>query len=90
MTVPPLRTRRSEIPELAATILARLTPPHHLARLTPAAIASLQEYPWPGNVRELRNVLERAPAVRERAGARRARLRPHLAVLRGGRRSPRR
>ncbi len=82
MTVPPLRTRRSEIPELAATILARLTPPHHLARLTPAAIASLQEYPWPGNVRELRNVLERALLFANGLVLDEPALRPHLAVLR--------
>src|SRR5256885_16708017 len=32
-------------------------------RLTPAAMARMQEYDWPGNVRELRNVIERAVAL---------------------------
>jgi transcriptional regulator with GAF, ATPase, and Fis domain len=31
-----------------------------MARLTPAGIATLQDYHWPGNIRELRNVIERA------------------------------
>jgi two-component system, NtrC family, response regulator PilR len=62
MRVPALRERRDDIAELITTVLARLarrlggaTP-----RLSPAALAALEEYSFPGNVRELENVLERA------------------------------
>jgi DNA-binding NtrC family response regulator len=60
--LPPLRDRRSDIPELAAHFL-RLASPHSLARpntFSPTALAALMAYDWPGNVRELRNVVERA------------------------------
>ena len=60
--VPPLRTRREDIPLLAATILGTLARdmPHGERTLTPEAIQALEEYAWPGNVRQLRNVLEHA------------------------------
>ncbi|MGA9537760.1 MAG: sigma 54-interacting transcriptional regulator [Desulfobacterales bacterium] len=62
ITVPPLRTRREDIPLLVnhfvPQIAARMgktvdqIPPHVLEKLT--------AYDWPGNVRELINILERA------------------------------
>jgi DNA-binding NtrC family response regulator len=60
--VPPLRTRREDIPLLAATILGALARdmPHGERTLTPDAVQALQDYSWPGNVRQLRNVLEHA------------------------------
>ncbi len=61
--IPPLRERRSDIPQLAHHILrdkvlrnARLDQPPTIA---PAALLLLCEYTWPGNVRELENILER-------------------------------
>ena len=57
--LPPLRERRTDIPLLAqqfASQFGGLRAP----RLSPEAIAVLEEYPWPGNVRELRTVIERA------------------------------
>ena len=60
---PPLRERASDIPELAAHMLKRLSvaagldPP---PRLTADAQTRLLGYDFPGNVRELENVLERA------------------------------
>ncbi|MCB9662763.1 MAG: sigma 54-interacting transcriptional regulator [Alphaproteobacteria bacterium] len=55
--LPPLRTHLEDLPELAATLLAR----HHPgASLTPEALGVLRGHDWPGNVRELRNVLTRA------------------------------
>ena len=62
LQVAPLRSRREDIPLLAATILSALArdiPPADRS-LTPAAVQALQDYAWPGNVRELRNVLEHA------------------------------
>jgi NtrC-family two-component system response regulator AlgB len=62
ITLPPLRERTKDLPELADHILARLTARHHRGslRLTPEARAAMAAYRWPGNVRELVNVLERA------------------------------
>ena len=57
--LPPLRERRTDIPLLAqqfASQFGGLRAP----RLSPDAIAVLEEYSWPGNVRELRTVIERA------------------------------
>ncbi len=59
--VPPLRERRSDVPEIARALLARSTDFTH-KRLTPAAASRLSSESWPGNVRELRNVLHRAAA----------------------------
>ncbi|MXW70740.1 MAG: AAA domain-containing protein [Acidobacteria bacterium] len=68
LRLPPLRERRSEIPELAATLLARLARRHRLApaRLSAEALESLARRHWPGNVRELESVL--AEALMRRAG----------------------
>ena len=62
LVMPPLRERREDIPTMAeyfsrkysdrASVKAR--------RISPEAMAALQEYDWPGNVRELENAIERA------------------------------
>ncbi len=56
--VPPLRERRSDIPAIAARLLAQLRP--QAEALGPGVLEALVAHDWPGNVRELRNVLERA------------------------------
>jgi DNA-binding NtrC family response regulator len=62
ITLPPLRERREDIPELIRDQLAhfQLRIGRHLTGLEPEAMEALVEYGWPGNVRELINVLERA------------------------------
>ena len=70
--VPPLRERRADVPLIANHFLAQACAAEGRPgkRLTPEALAVLEEYRWPGNVRELRNLMERAailvegPAVR--------------------------
>ena len=59
--LPPLRTRREDIPLLAASFLKRYAEENDLpARtLAPEAMRVLMDYDWPGNVRELENVIER-------------------------------
>jgi DNA-binding NtrC family response regulator len=62
VTLPPLRNRPSDIPELVAHFL------HDISEREPPAIdddalAELSRRPFPGNVRELRNVLVRAAAL---------------------------
>jgi len=59
--MPPLRERREDVELLARHFIGQLCaemgrPP---ARLHPAALQALRDYPWPGNVRELKNVIER-------------------------------
>jgi two-component system response regulator AtoC len=67
ITIPPLRDRRSDIPELARHFLSayakKLSKP--LADFTAESLELLSAYRWPGNVRELENVIERAVIVCE-------------------------
>ena len=62
MTVPPLRDRREDIPELVTYFLRRiaLREGREPRGATPAAMALLENYHWSGNVRELQNICERA------------------------------
>ena len=65
-TIPPLRERRSEIPELCRMFLARCNAElGRQSQLTLAreALDVLMAYHWPGNVRELRNVIERGAVL---------------------------
>ena len=57
--LPPLRSRRDDIPELVQYFLDRLDPVEPV-RFTPAALDAMLIYGWPGNVRELQRVVERA------------------------------
>ena len=63
--VPPLRSRREDIPVLAERFLSatcrRMGLPQ--ARLEKRHLDLLREYPWPGNIRELQNVIERGVIV---------------------------
>lgn len=59
--IPPLRSRREEIPALADHFLT-LAQRKHQTRITgfsAEAMEALVQSPWPGNIRELRNVVER-------------------------------
>jgi two-component system, NtrC family, response regulator PilR len=62
LRVPALRERADDIPDLAATILERLS---RRMKIDPPAISqeamqAMQAYSFPGNVRELENIIERA------------------------------
>jgi Nif-specific regulatory protein len=63
--VPPLRERKSDVPQLADHFLRRFVREtgRRIRGFTPAALRKMEEYDWPGNVRELRNVIERAVAL---------------------------
>ncbi len=60
--VPPLRSRKDDIPMLAAHFLEkfanRLMWP--VPKIAPGAMELLQQFYWPGNIRELENEMERA------------------------------
>jgi transcriptional regulator with GAF, ATPase, and Fis domain len=62
VVLPPLRNRKSDIPELVSYFVRILSQRmgksiHHVPPETMAAFAS---YSWPGNIRELQNLVERA------------------------------
>ncbi len=62
LTLPPLRERSEDIPELAAHILRRLSEeiPKRIRGISAGAIDQLSRYDWPGNIRELENCLVQA------------------------------
>jgi two-component system, NtrC family, response regulator AtoC len=62
LTIPPLRARSEDVPDLVASYLQFLRPRvgREVKSIAPEATAALQKYSWPGNVRELINVIERA------------------------------
>jgi DNA-binding NtrC family response regulator len=62
LTLPPLRKRRADIPDLIAHLVAQLhreIPNLERKEFTAAALRELSAYHWPGNIRELKNVVER-------------------------------
>ena len=58
--LPPLRTRREDIPLLIDFFLKEFTTSHGktVTSISPAARKALTTYSWPGNVRELKNAIE--------------------------------
>ena len=65
--VPTLAKRLSDIPELVAAILSKLTAQQHrsMVQISQESLELLKTYHFPGNVRELENILERAMAMCE-------------------------
>jgi transcriptional regulator with PAS, ATPase and Fis domain len=61
ITLPPLRERREEIPELTRHFLAKYSAHYNRpgAEIPPATLETFMAYDWPGNVRELENVIQR-------------------------------
>jgi DNA-binding NtrC family response regulator len=62
ITLPPLRDRAEDIPELAEYFLGRFKEEYRksLRHLSEAALDRIGSHPWPGNVRELENCMKRA------------------------------
>jgi transcriptional regulator with GAF, ATPase, and Fis domain len=62
ITLPPLRDRHEDIPDLVRSQLTHFQTKlnRRLNGITAEALDALVSYDWPGNVRELINVLERA------------------------------
>jgi len=58
--LPPLRTRRADIPILTQRFIRELSLQHdrEFKGLAPEAMGILMRYDWPGNIRELRNLIE--------------------------------
>jgi DNA-binding NtrC family response regulator len=62
VNIPALKERKSDIRELSEFFAAKYGRELRRAqvKITPEAIAALEDYDWPGNVRELENCVERA------------------------------
>jgi len=62
ITVPPLRKRREDIPQLVEHFINQIGPGigKNIDRIPNQVMEQLKGYDWPGNVRELRNVVERS------------------------------
>jgi len=62
MTLPPLRARREDIPDLARSFLARFSAEEgkRVRGFSAEAMALVTRYDWPGNVRQLENAVFRA------------------------------
>jgi two-component system, NtrC family, response regulator HydG len=65
LTLPPLRDRPDDIPELAEHFVARYAKKcnRRVNGISEAALACLRRYDWPGNIRELENAMERAVVI---------------------------
>jgi DNA-binding NtrC family response regulator len=83
--MPPLRSRPSDVPLLAAHFLRKYAAENGKAidGFTDEALARLGGYAWPGNVRELENVVERAVVLAGGARVTPAELPPQVAPAPG-------
>jgi len=65
--VPPLRSRRADIPQLVTFFLAGFVKKFgkRISAIAPETMARLTAYAWPGNIRELQNIVERAVVLCE-------------------------
>lgn len=60
--IPPLRSRKQDIPRIVDRLLLKLNQEYgrNVETVTDKALQRLRLYDWPGNVRELENVISRA------------------------------
>ena len=66
ITMPPLRERSEDIPELANFLIQKISRQQgRELSTTESALRLLMRHSWPGNVRELENLLERAAIMSE-------------------------
>ncbi len=68
ISVPPLRTRRDDIPELTRHFLMRIAAEEgkRIRGISADGLALLTAYHWPGNVRQLENAIFRAVVLADR------------------------
>lgn len=67
ISIPPLRSRKEDIPILANLFLKKFKAgtggSYRAEKFSSNALDALMEYNWPGNVRELKNIVERAAII---------------------------
>jgi DNA-binding NtrC family response regulator len=68
MTLPPLRARREDIPDLAMSFITRFAVEEgkRVRGISAEALELITNYAWPGNVRQLENALFRAVVLADR------------------------
>jgi DNA-binding NtrC family response regulator len=68
--LPPLRERRSDIPQLAWFFANKYNSRYSRSvKLMDSGLKALQEYTWPGNVRQLQHLIERLTVLADRVDA---------------------
>ena len=69
ISLPPLRERREDIPELVGHFLKKYSDKHgkRFFRVSEAGSEKMLSYGWPGNIRELENIIERSVALSDSA-----------------------
>jgi formate hydrogenlyase transcriptional activator len=62
ITIPPLRERREDIPELVEAFVGHFASRmnRHIEVIPDSILNALRQYDWPGNIRELQNFVERS------------------------------
>ena len=62
ITIPPLRERITDLPELTRHVIEKVNTDYgrNVTSISNEAMKHLQNYHWPGNIRELENVIGRA------------------------------
>ncbi|MDO8434040.1 MAG: sigma-54 dependent transcriptional regulator, partial [Candidatus Binatus sp.] len=67
ITLPPLRERADDIPQLVQMFISHYAQQNHkdVVGIDSDVMEAFRGHPWPGNVRQLRNVIERALIVCE-------------------------
>ncbi len=68
--IPPLRSRKSDIPLLVRSFLDRFCGIHlkQISGISEDAMHCLMQYQWPGNIRELENLIERVVVLKRDNG----------------------
>ena len=67
VTLPPLRQRQQDIPEIAQFYIEQYSKKYNKPNLTLSeeATSAISQYSWPGNVRALRHAIERAVVLNQ-------------------------
>lgn len=65
ITLPPLRQRKQDIPQLVSEFIKRISEKYQkqVTGIAAAALADIVTFDWPGNIRELTHVIERAVLI---------------------------
>jgi two-component system, NtrC family, response regulator PilR len=65
MVMPPLRSRKDDIPALVHYFLSKFAQAHgkNVEEISSGALMQLMNYGYPGNIRELENIIEHSVAV---------------------------
>jgi DNA-binding NtrC family response regulator len=82
LQVPPLATRREDIPLLVSHFMEHLVDQYGAKEFTPDAFRVLKRHAWPGNVRELRQVIERVVVLSEHRVVRTKDIRAAIGLVR--------